>query len=71
MAFAVVLSFFLWGAGGLLLKRERLDILAVALHLYIYFVIWLFSGFWLLWFPVSALGGAYFTLDLGRRFGPK
>jgi len=67
---AVVLSFILWGSGGLLLKRGRLDVLAVALHLYLYFLFWLFyvPGVWLLGLPVAAIGGAYFALDLGRSF---
>ncbi len=67
---AIVLSFVLWGSGRLLLKRRRADLLALFLHVYIYFLFWL-SEYWLLWFPVSALGGAYFVLDLGKSFRPQ
>ncbi len=68
---AIVLSFVLWGSGRLLLKMRKADLLALFLHVYIYFLFWLLSEYWLLWFPVSALGGAYFVLDLGKSFRPQ
>lgn len=64
--YAMILNFILWGLGGLILKRNRLDLLALLLHLYFYFIVWIFSlvGLWLIWFPVSSIGGAYFVYNI-------
>ena len=69
LMWAVILNFILWGSGGLLLKRGRTEVFAIALHLYLY-MLFLLIGVWLIWFPISALGGAYFALDIERRFKP-
>jgi hypothetical protein len=66
---AVILNFILWGSGGLLLKRRRIEVFAIILHLYLYMLFLLIEA-WLFWFPISALGGAYFALDIKHRFKP-
>ena len=70
LMWAVFLNFILWGSGGLLLKRDRIEVFAIALHIYLY-ILFLLIGVWLLWFPIFALGGAYFALDIDRRFKKK
>ncbi len=67
---AIILNFVLWGSGRILLRRDKADIFAISLHIYIY-VLFALIWIWWIWFPVIALGGAYFTLDLGRSYQPR
>lgn len=68
---AIILNYFLWGLGSLILRRSRTDLFAVLLHIYIYFLFFMLIEFWWIWFPIAVLGGAYFALDLGRIFEPR
>ncbi len=55
------------------MKRNRMDLAALLLHLYLYFLFlvnYVLTDLFLIWVPPAAVGGYYFTHDLRRRFKP-